>query len=71
MSSIICDCGKVLEMRVKLVGLSPAVTFFDEHGLELKCCPRCSREVKGLQEKVIGIRSLIQRWGPGSRRSKI
>ena len=70
MASIICKCGKVLEMRVKLVGLSPMVTIHDEQGFELKKCPNCSREAREFREEVIGIQTLIQRWGPGSRRSK-
>ncbi len=70
MGSIICKCGQVLEMRAKLVGVSPVITIHDKDGFELKRCPHCSRDVKELKEQVIGIRTLIQRWGPGSRRSK-
>jgi hypothetical protein len=70
MASVICKCGKVLEMRVKLVGLSPAITIHDENGFELKTCPHCSRDVREMKEEVIGIQTLIQRWGPGARRSK-
>ncbi len=70
MSSIICRCGKVLAMRVRIVGLSPVITIHDKDGCELEHCPLCSRDMKEIKEQVIGIRTLAQRWGPGSRRSK-
>ena len=70
MASIICKCGKVLEMRVKLVGLSPMVTLHDQEGYELQKCPDCSRDAKEFRERMIGIQTLIKRWGPGSQRSK-
>ncbi len=71
MASIICECGKVLDMRVKLVGVSPVITIHDEDGFELKRCPKCSRDVKEYREKVIGIQTMIRRWGPGARKNKI